>query len=147
LYWILYNTTSPAAPTLNDVRQAGCSVEPAVSAVAAVQLQHQLSCLDVGLLIPIVICLMCKQLHGSCCNGVMVILAVLLYYETVTVHQGRIQDFLGGHGERHGTRTYNRDLGRSPQLGPGQSPWWGSGCSPLKLEAFCQFSYKRGTKS
>jgi len=27
----------------------------------------------------------------------------------------------------------------------GQSPWWGE--VPLKLKAFCPFSYKRGAKS
>ena len=41
----------------------------------------------------------------------------------------------------------NRGLGRAPSGVHGQNPWWWSeGRSPLKLKAFCPFSYKKCPK-
>jgi len=54
----------------------------------------------------------------------------------------------GANHGKHGARAYNGGLSRSPDRGQGSEPLLGvSGAKPpLKLKAFCPFSYKRGAK-
>ena len=53
----------------------------------------------------------------------------------------------GGHGERAEREPKRGSGGVAPSGVQGQSPWWGvRGRSPLKLKAFCQFSYKKWPK-
>jgi len=58
--------------------------------------------------------------------------------------------FTGGgadHGER-GAQAYNGGPGAEPQRGLGEQPLVGAkGRNPLKLTAFCPFSYKRWAKN
>jgi len=60
--------------------------------------------------------------------------------------QWQIQDLPGGEGKGYGEREPKwRSEGRQQAE---QSPWWGimGRFCPLKLKAFCQFSYKKWPK-
>jgi len=77
----------------------------------------------------------------------------MILHFTGAIVQWRIQDLPKGggradHGKRMehltGSLGANRGSGgRAPSRVQEQSPWWGSGRSPLKLKAFCKFLYKK----